>query len=354
MVDAGIREPGPEGDVEPDTDRTHAIAGIDWSPAPDRAHGQGRRTAVLVAVILAAGSALALGLPGLAQPVRATTSPVSPVGMVRNTDPDGTHHGVTPPTADATTIVTAPTTTTNPTGTTPPEPKPAVTSSAPALKASVTTTVTEPPVAALVAEVEAAGVEPGSTWSWSMGDTATQCGAIPGNSAGTGCTFGPAGLERSVFAGSPSLALVAHELANAETGNDAVPSLMSEVTAAEAGTSWSPMDAVASCLVEHFMGFEDDAAGSWQCPAALATVVAENIHDTVSTTEIMPSCGTTSGVTSTLTFTGSAGTLTVTAPTVGAAPETVAAGTPVTVSGIGTFTAVDRGGAITQTGGCTP
>ncbi|MGO9030153.1 MAG: hypothetical protein ACLQOZ_16175 [Acidimicrobiales bacterium] len=137
-------------------------------------------------------------------------------------------------------------------------------------------------MATLVAEVEAAGVEPGSNWSWSMGSTATPCGEIPGNSVGTGCTFGAAGAARSVFSGSPSLALVAHELANAETENDAVPSLMSEVTSAEAGTSWSSIDAVASCLVEHFMGFQDDAAGSWQCPAALATLVAENIHDTVS------------------------------------------------------------------------
>jgi hypothetical protein len=29
------------------------------------------------------------------------------------------------------------------------------------------------------------------------------------------------------------------------------------------------------------MGFQDNAAGSWQCPSALATVVANNIHDTL-------------------------------------------------------------------------
>ena len=29
------------------------------------------------------------------------------------------------------------------------------------------------------------------------------------------------------------------------------------------------------------MGFQDDAAGSWECPAPLATVVADNIHDTL-------------------------------------------------------------------------
>ncbi|MDP9073141.1 MAG: hypothetical protein M3N98_03015 [Actinomycetota bacterium] len=146
----------------------------------------------------------------------------------------------------------------------------------------------EPSVSALVAQVEAAGVDPGANWSWSMGDTATQCGAIPGNSVGTGCTFGAAGFARSVFSGSPTLALVAHELANAETENDAVPNLMSEVTIAEAGTSWSSIDAVASCLVEHLMGFQDVAAGTWQCPAALATVVAENIHNTVFATTQAP------------------------------------------------------------------
>ena len=112
-----------------------------------------------------------------------------------------------------------------------------------------------------------------------MGDTATHCGAMTG--AGTGCTYGSNGLEYSVFSGSPTLALVAHELANAETQNDAVPSLLSEVAAAAAGTSWSPTDAVASCLVAHFMGFQDLSAGTWQCPAALATIAAANIHDSL-------------------------------------------------------------------------
>jgi hypothetical protein len=110
-----------------------------------------------------------------------------------------------------------------------------------------------------------------------MGITATHCGVIAG--LGTGCTYGAGGLEYSIFAGTPSLALVAHELANAETQNDAVPRLLNEVAAAAAGTSWSPTDAVASCLVEHFMGFEDNAAGTWQCPPALAAFVATNIHD---------------------------------------------------------------------------
>ena len=160
---------------------------------------------------------------------------------------------------------------------------PAATAPAPAASAATTpdpvvVTPATVPVATLVAQVEAAGIEPGSNWSWSMGDTAIHCGAITG--AGTGCTFGAAGLEYTVFAGSPTLALVAHELANAETQNDAVPSLLGEVGAAEVGTSWSPTDAVASCLVVHFMGVNDNAAGAWQCPATLASIVADHIHDT--------------------------------------------------------------------------
>jgi hypothetical protein len=121
-----------------------------------------------------------------------------------------------------------------------------------------------------------------------MGDTASQCGAIGGNNVATGCTFGAAGFARTVFFGAPTLALVAHELANAETENDAVPSLMSEVTIDAAGASWSPIDAVASCLVEHFMGFQDFAAGTWQCPASLATVVAQDIHHPASATTGAP------------------------------------------------------------------
>jgi hypothetical protein len=112
-----------------------------------------------------------------------------------------------------------------------------------------------------------------------MGDTGTHCGAIIGD--GTGCTYGSGGLEYSVFAGTPTLALVAHELANAETQNDAVPSLLGQVAAAAGASTWSPTDGVASCLVAHFMGFQDLVAGSWQCPAALASTVAANIHESL-------------------------------------------------------------------------
>ncbi len=52
-----------------------------------------------------------------------------------------------------------------------------------------------------------------------------------------------------MFSGSLTLALVTYELTNAETQNDAVPNLLNEVAAAAAGTSRSPIDAVASCLV---------------------------------------------------------------------------------------------------------
>jgi len=143
---------------------------------------------------------------------------------------------------------------------------------------TVPVAVAQPSIATLVTEAEASGVDPGSNWTWSMGDPATHCGVISGT--GTGCTYGEAGREYTIFAGTPTLALVAHEIGNAETQNDAIPSLLSEVAATASGTSWSPTDAVASCLVAHFMGFQDDAAGSWQCPAALAAVVADHIHDT--------------------------------------------------------------------------
>ena len=183
-------------------------------------------------------------------------------------------------TTDATTTSVAPTvaTTTSTTVLATPVKAPPV-AVAPVVASVVAPLVAAPSVAALVAEVEATGIEPGSNWSWSMGDTATHCGAMTG--AGTGCTYGSNGLEYTVFSGSPTLALVAHELANAETQNDAVPDLLNEVAAAAGSTTWSPTDAVASCLVAHFMGIQDNAAGSWQCPAALATTAAANIHDSL-------------------------------------------------------------------------
>jgi hypothetical protein len=188
--------------------------------------------------------------------------------------------------AVATAPVATPVSTTS--TTTPPLPPPA-----PSVPTSVPTTVppaapiapaappavsptTESLVATLVAQVTASGIDPGSNWSWSMGNTATHCSVMTGT--GTGCTYGAGGQEFTVFAGTPNLALVAHELANAETQNDAVPSLMDQVSAAEGGTSWSPTDAVATCLVAHFMGFQDGAAGTWQCPLALGTIVADDIH----------------------------------------------------------------------------
>ena len=77
-------------------------------------------------------------------------------------------------------------------------------------------------------------------------------------------------------------------------------------------------------------------------PVALAAFVAEQIHNTVVTTTTTATCGTKSGISSTLTFTATAGTLTVTTPTNDGPPMTVTAGTPWTVSGIGVFTAVDK------------
>ncbi|HEX7443230.1 MAG TPA: hypothetical protein VF320_05055, partial [Acidimicrobiales bacterium] len=149
--------------------------------------------------------------------------------------------------------------------------------------AAVTPTPTTPgstvgDVAALVAQVEATGIAPGPTWTWSFGDTAA-CGAIPGSNVGTGCTAGAAGAVVTVFAGSPGLLLVAHELANAEVENYAVPALLDLVARAAGGASWSPIDAVASCLVVHALHVQDGAAGPWTCPSGLADVVGAHIHD---------------------------------------------------------------------------
>jgi hypothetical protein len=158
-------------------------------------------------------------------------------------------------------------------------------------------------------------------------------------------------VETTVFSGAPSLALVAHELANAETEYSALPTLVSQVAAVAGATSWSPTDAVASCLVVHFLGFQDDAAGSWQCPSALAADVAAHIHDTVTITKTTAVCGAASGISSTLTFTNATGTLSVATPA-GQEPVTAPAGTPVTVSGIGTFVATGQGGTVAETGVC--
>jgi hypothetical protein len=206
---------------------------------------------VLALAICSGATALTVSLGGSAPAPPTATQPTATQPTATNGTHNAARHvvasGVTPSAASATPVAVAP----------------------PATNAALP---------ALVAQVQASGIDPGSNWSWSVGNTSTYCGPISG--AGTGCTYGEAGLEHTIFSGVPTLALVAHELANAETQNDAVPGLLHQVATAAAGTSWSPTDAVASCLVEHFMGFQDDAAGTWQCPPALAAVVAENIHDT--------------------------------------------------------------------------
>ncbi len=209
-----------------------------------------------------------------------------------------------------------------------------------------------PVVAALVAEVESSGIVPGPGWSWSIGDTTAQCHITPTAGQGTGCTSWSSGSETTVFDGPVTLALVAHEMANAETEADAVPALLQEVSTVSGASSWSPTDAVASCLVAHFLGFQDLAAGTWQCPASLADTVAAQIHDTIVTTQITATCGVASGRSSTLTFSAGSGTLTVTSSAAGSVPQTAASGTSVVVTGIGTFVARDIGGTAAVGGVC--
>jgi hypothetical protein len=307
------------------------------SRRPEKATSRIRAAVILILGVAAIGGS-ALGLNGAA-----TSAQAPKVTNTAVTDAELTaqlaqgHHAITPsPPTTTTTSPLAPASTSN------------LSAASPDTDTSTATTI----VSALIGEVESAGVDPGPQWTWAMGDTTASCGAIAGGTLATGCTSWSFGTEKTVFAGSPPLALVAHELANAEAAADATPSLLGQVATAEAGTSWSPIDAVGSCLVEHFLGFQDNAAGSWQCPVELASLVAEHIHDTVVTNQTNASCGTASGISSTLTFLGTAGTLTVTAPAPGSAPQTVGAGAPVTVSGIGLFTAVDQGGTITVTGTC--
>jgi hypothetical protein len=236
-----------------------------------------RLVAICVVGTLAITSVLALGLH------RSSAVPSSPPLSAW-----ATPRTITAASLDTTTPATAAAALPVATAAAPPTPSTAVVPVSVPAPAVVTAPVVvppvpvEPPIATLVAEVEAAGIEPGSNWSWSVGDTATHCGLITGS--GTGCTYGAFGLEYTVFAGSPDLSLVAHELANAETQNDAVPSLLNEVAAADGGSSRSPTDAVASCLVTHFLGIQDEAAGPWTCSQAVAAFVADNIHDTLLTT----------------------------------------------------------------------
>jgi hypothetical protein len=274
---------------------------IEGSPLAYRSPNPRRGNLALAIGILAAAAALTLGLPSGTQSVRASTLPATRAGTAHVLDPEKAHRSMGT-TAKAQAAHPAPTPTTSPVTATTPLTTPTAAASPPLVApaaavpapvaapiAAVNPPTTVSSVASLVAEVVASGIDPGSNWTWSMGDTASQCGAIGGNNLATGCTFGAAGFARTVFFGSPTLALVAHELANAETENDAVPSLMSEVAIDEAGTSWSPIDAVASCLVEHFMGFQDFAAGTWQCPASVATLVAQDIHHPASVSTGAPS-----------------------------------------------------------------
>jgi hypothetical protein len=201
-----------------------------------------------------------------------------------------------------------------------------------------------PSIATLVAEVEASGIAPGPDWTWTVGDVPASCHVAVDPGQGTGCTSWSSGVETTVFEGRVTLALVAHEVANAETEAYAAPTLLDDVQAEAAGSSWSATDAVATCLVAHFLGIQDLAAGSWQCPTPLATSVAAHIHDVIATTRITAVCGVASGVSSTLTFDSGGGSLTVSGPSDTTDATAASPGSSMVVSGVGTFTAEDTGG----------
>ncbi len=232
------------------------------------------RTVVVLVAMVAAGAAAVWGVSGVTD-ARATSVRLSAPPVPTTTTAPAPVATTTPPTVPTTTTAPAPVATTIP-------PVVPTTTAAP-VPTSVPAPVPPPAatddVAALVTQAEASGIAPGPNWTWTLGDTA-RCGIIPGaDNVGTGCTSGAAGSVTTVFAGSPGLALVAHELANAETENYAVPALVDMVVRDGGSASWSPIDAVASCLVVHFLGFQDGAAGPWACPAALADIVAGGIHN---------------------------------------------------------------------------
>ena len=271
-------------EIVPDAspDAHSPVAGARLSPArPLRAirkliHRHRISTAAVAIVLLGVGWVLGTGSGDMTARAAAPRSSAAATPKIANAPfhPTTTTTSTAPVVASTTTstsvVVRAPVTTPPATAT------PVTATAAPVVAAP---SVPSASVAALVSEVEASGIDPGSNWTWSMGDTASHCGVMTG--AGTGCTYGSGGLEYTVFSGSPTLALVAHELANAETQNDAVPDLLNQVAAAAGGTTWSATDGVASCLVAHFMGYQDGVAGTWQCPADLAATVASNIHNSL-------------------------------------------------------------------------
>ena len=298
-----------------------------------------------MAVATATAIALSLVIVGTATsgpaptPMRAAVS----VHQARSADESGSVRSARPAVVP---IASTPDSTTAPAQRTP-------TTGAPGTAAPPPTASTQASAdAALVAQVEASGILPGPNWTWSVGDTAVSCHIAPTSGLGTGCTSWSSGSEATVFDGPVTLALVAHEIANAETEAYAIPTVLDQVSSAAGGNSWSTTDAVASCLVAHFLGFQDGAAGPWECPATLAAAVATHIHDTVVTTQITATCGVSSGVKSTLTFSAGAGTVTVTSSVAGSIPQTASNGGSAVVSGIGTFVAEDVGGTATLAGVC--
>lgn len=104
--------------------------------------------------------------PTPAAPVHSRLSPTTTTAPV-------TTPATTMPVTTTTPAAATPATTT-PVAATPATTTPAAATPAAATPATTTPVTTGPTVASLVAEVEAAGIDPGYDWSWSSGDTATE------------------------------------------------------------------------------------------------------------------------------------------------------------------------------------
>ncbi len=173
MVETGIDELPPNQHEIRTLRGGRLPGGLVWIPSALGAHRRRWSIVVLVAVILLAAPAVAvrpLGLLGGTQAARASMPPARTDAPVHNRPAERAPAAVTPPASASRPLHDRPPAPTTTTATAPTAPAPAPTPAAPV--------PTNAPIAALVAQVEAAGVDPGATWTWTMGDTTTQCGVI--------------------------------------------------------------------------------------------------------------------------------------------------------------------------------
>src|ERR1700693_3677182 len=110
MVDTRFRNQEHDPSMPSGADRGQLIADMDWRSTPGRASSRPWNTLLLLAVILAAGTALAIGRPGGTQSFPGSHG--ANVVRAHFIDPRWGHHGLTGAVAATTTLASRPTTTT--------------------------------------------------------------------------------------------------------------------------------------------------------------------------------------------------------------------------------------------------